>query len=1072
MLDLYTKPLRVYIILAALALWGILSASQLPISLFPKSSQVTVAADIPYGSFSSQQYFESYGRDLEGQLQGLKINSDSLTGKISVKTLKAEYRNHNAHYTIQFEWGADADQAIKEVNNKVQTVMSAADDGVRQGISVRSWRENQGFYALSFYSPMRSLDEIYSILNSLITPISAKITDAEGVGLYNPNKKEISIIVSPEKLAQYEITTLTVHRAVQEAVTSLNGGTLKMGDKEYQLNLPRSASTVEELQNIRLTSIDKSPIFLKDLAEIKLAQTEASRQKFKTNGVESIILFADPKEGGNIKNMADQITAELSKIEHQWPQDIQYKVLVNPSDFINNSVLGVLREVLIAALLAVIVLFIFIGSLKNVATAAIEIPLSLIMAFILMRLTGMNLNMISLGGLALSAGMNVDASVVVLENIFRHFELHKQNNILSLNKNLQSNKTSSYSLSYADKCQIVLTAVNEVKLPIIASTIASLVVFAPLVFTNGLTNSLLGDLAKAVIFSHGLSAIVALILVPTIRLHILKNSTFQEVHSPFEKYLKKIENGYSSALQKFLMSTNLQRLSFLAFVLTLPALIYFVVPRLNKEVIGRPDSDWLIVGVYSPLFNTSKQLEAELDILEQEIMAQEGDKIQYTFMQIQGERNGFVMIRLKDKKDIANMITRSEDRFKNTATKFYFVEQWNPSELEIPDPPQLRLEVSGGSPEKQLQIAQDIQNMIIENDLYDKTRVIPSAEAPKGLTVRDPVGVGSQQSVLSKNEISHSLRTATDGIYLSRLQQDNQDISVYLRFPKSLNASLETLKSIPIGFEGKVLPLGAIANINIESQAPTIYRENQNNMIVLTSTLNKSHKELAPIRLKQLRSDLNQLQSEWIKNPENAKTVLPSVIEAVPDKELIEALDQLKWAIAISIALIFLTMVIQLGDLIQAALVLVAIPLGLLGVILSLWLFRSSLSLNSGLGTILLNGIAVANSIILVDFIQKLYSSGHSPLLATVTAATARLRPILMTSLTTVLGMLPIAFGLGEGGKILQPLGIAVCGGLWISMSLTLFFVPALQFQYLNRRQKNQSQQKHQTPSILPQVDA
>ncbi len=187
-------------------------------------------------------------------------------------------------------------------------------------------------------------------------------------------------------------------------------------------------------------------------------------------------------------------------------------------------------------------------------------------------------------------------------------------------------------------------------------------------------------------------------------------------------------------------------------------------------------------------------------------------------------------------------------------------------------------------------------------------------------------------------------------------------------------------------------------------------------------------------------------------------------------KELQEALHQLEWAVAISIFLIFITMVVQLGDLIQSLLVLVAIPLGFIGVIVSLWVFKSSLSLNSGLGTILLNGIAVANSIILVDFIQKMFQSGQTALEATLNASTTRLKPILMTSLCTVLGMLPIAVGMGEGGKILQPLGIAVCGGLWVSMLLTIFFVPALQYQYLRSRE-NKANLRKSRPSFTAEVN-
>lgn len=1026
MSNLYSKPLRVYIILGALAIWGIVSGLQLPISLFPNSSQITISVNIPLGSLSSQQFFEAYGNDLESNLQGMKIES------IAVKELRAEYRNQNANYQITFEWGADPEKAQSDVRNLVNSRMASASEDIRRGIAVYSWSENRGFFAISFYSPMRSLDDLYQTLEPMITPLKSKIEDAGDFGLFNPSSKEVSITLIPEKLAQYEITTVQIQQAIENSVVGLTGGTLKLGEKDYLINLPKNTPTFEQLSQVRVSAAGRPAIFLKDIAKITMGVSKNNRQKFKTSGVESLILFASPKEGGNIKQMADQIMTQMEILKKQWPADVEFKILVNPAEFINSSVMSVVHEVFLAAFLAVIVLFLFLGSFKNVITAAIEIPLSLLMAFILMRLAGMNLNLISLGGLALSAGMNVDASVVVLENIVRHFE----------------DKVGK--LSYQEKLQTVIAAVNEVRLPIIASTLASLVVFFPLIFTQGLTHSLLGDLAKAVIFSHGLSAVVALVLVPTIRLQLLSMGQNLESKSPVEGIILKIENFYRKTLETFLNSKKWQRGVFGGVILLLPILFFLVIPRLNKEVIGKPDSDWLIIGVSSPSFSTMKQLESELDDLEASIDKNFGDEKLYTFTQIQGSHDGNIMVRMKNKDKILKMVEKAEELYKNTSTKFYWAESWNPSELSIPDPPQYRLEITGGDPIKRLEAAQDIQALLLENGVFDKVRVTPTADKEKEIRVQQFVESGAASEVLSKYELSHYLRVATDGVYAEKIFLKQQEMPIYLRLSNDEVSSVDQLKAFPIGFEGRLIPLGALANITLEDRAPRIYREDQKSLIVLTGRLNKAQLAQAKERVKQAHEVLVKYKAgRSVKNPD-----LPTLVEVQPDKELQASLDQLKWAVAISIALVFLTMVIQLGDFVHSLLVLVAIPLGFIGVLVSLFVFSSTLSLNSGLGTILLNGIAVANSIILVDFIRKLHEEGKDAKTATVEASLARLRPILMTSMTTVLGMLPIALGLGEGGKILQPLGIAVCGGLWVSMLLTLYIVPALQYLYLHSKEK------------------
>lgn len=1049
MSDLYQKPLRVYLILAALGIWGIWSGMGLSTSLFPMSSQTTVGVNVGYGSYAPQQFFDSVGMELEAQLSSVKSDG------VSVERLVADYQDKNVYYRLHFGWGADPEKTLRAVENIVKPYVSRFEEGIRNSVGVYSWRENQGFVAVSFYSPLRSLDEVYKILDPLLKPMGAKVQDAEGLSLYNPSGKEIKIQLNPERMAQFEITSSQVEAAINETIFSLNGGALKVGDQDYQITLPKKIMSAEQLGNVRVSPISQKVVLLNDISTISIGPSASSTQRFKTSGLESLILFANPKEGGNVKRMSDEMIASLEALETQWPKDIQYKVLVNPADFINKSINGVLKEVGLAAFLAVLVLFVFIGSFKNVVTAAIEIPLSLMMAFILMKFSGMNLNLISLGGLALSAGMNVDASVVVLENIFRHFE------------------GKDKRLSYEEKVKILVQAVNEVKMPILASTIASLVVFLPLIFTKGLTNSLLGDLAKAVIFSHGLSAFVALLLVPTIRLHLMAKGDVEIAHSPFDGVLRKIDSFYERTLLGLLRSTRAQWIGTLSVILLLPFLAFVVVPQLKKEIIGSPESDWLIVGVNSPMITTSGEMESELEELEQQLFAKFPDDIQYTFTQVHGAGSGNVMLRLQSRDKVDSMLAKVEEDFKNTATKNYYAVKWNPSELRIPNPPELRVELMGSTPERRKEVSQDLEEILRDPSVYDYVSVRPNNSNQKGLSVASTLNYSNQPEVISRGELAHYLRTATDGSFVANISDPNfGTLPVILRMPDERSQSIENLSALPLGFEGKLIPLGALAKFSIETKKPSVYRENQVPMTVITADLKnnstesekKASKEKALQAVEEYRKRLEIKVTTSASNQAGAASGKlettkenPVIVVADAQKELTEALDQLKFAVLISVILIFLVMVIQLGDVVHSILVLVAIPLGLIGVVSSLYLFGSSLSLNSGLGTILLNGIAVANSIILVDFIRRNFEEGKSPLEATVFASVARLRPILMTSLTTVLGMTPIALGLGEGGKTLQPLGIAVAGGLWVSTLLTLYFVPCLQFHYLRWKTKRRS---------------
>ncbi len=446
-----------------------------------------------------------------------------------------------------------------------------------------------------------------------------------------------------------------------------------------------------------------------------------------------------------------------------------------------------------------------------------------------------------------------------------------------------------------------------------------------------------------------------------------------------------------------------------------------------------------------------------MEALEADILKNFGEDVLYTFSQIHGNTNGNVMVRLKDRSKTESLIAKGEELYKNSPTKFYWVVSWSPSELRIPESVDYRLEVTGGSARRRQQVAHDLNYTLSDPDYYDKTSTSPATAPQKGLQVLPLPNLTAQPEVLSRYDLSHFLRVATDGVYVDRIYERNASLPIYLRMPKDRAASVEGISSLPIGFDGRLVPLGALARVTIQEKEPSIYRENQQSLNLIEGKLKKKNQKLASPRLAKARAWVAEYRTKLAAAPEAERVDNPLVIEGLGDKVLQDALTQLKWAVLISIALIFLTMVLQLGDIVHSLLVLVAIPLGIIGVVASLAIFGSTLSLNSGLGTILLNGIAVANSIILVDFIRKQHEAGLNALDAVVTASRARLRPILMTSLCTVLGMFPIALGHGEGGKTLQPLGIAVCGGLWLSMTLTIFLVPSLQYQYLRRKSARRS---------------
>jgi multidrug efflux pump subunit AcrB len=428
------------------------------------------------------------------------------------------------------------------------------------------------------------------------------------------------------------------------------------------------------------------------------------------------------------------------------------------------------------------------------------------------------------------------------------------------------------------------------------------------------------------------------------------------------------------------------------------------------------------------------------------------DKFSYTFLQIQNPNNSHILARLIDKSNTEKMMTNLQEYFKNTPFVRYHIMPWNPSELPIPDPPQFQLSVLGGTPNQRVQVAEQLGNLLQDNKLFPRVWQKPNPVTSDTILLQPYSDQWSNLSLRGANltmaDLADLSRVATDGRQVGRWTMDNKTYNIIMRYPTNIIKTPEDLASMPLGVLDKIIPLKALADIKLIREEPTRFRVNQQEVAELYGKLDKADERKGPTIAAQAASLVN----DWLtKNPELIQGTSVQIDDA--QHELNDALRQLVFAIGLSIVLVFLTMVLQLGDIVSSLLVMVAIPLGFIGVMISLFIFQSTLSLNSALGVILLNGIAVANSIILVDFLNRLVKEGRPVREAALEAARSRLRPILMTSLTTAIGMLPIAMGLGDGGKILQPLGIAISGGLWFSMSLTLVIVPALQVSYLNWKQ-------------------
>lgn len=1018
-----SNPKRLFVCVAILVAFGIYSGFKLPVSLFPATSKPVIRMWVPFGTYSAATFRDQFGDTIEKRIQ--KISNS----EIKVDDVKAFYEDRGAYFEIDFAWGTSFDQGKKEVDQVAASISSSLPKEIADNVWVWQRNRNAGFFAASLYSDEMSLIELYDLVEPILGPELAKVKEADRINVWNPERFAINIHILPDKIAQYGIYPNLIKREIRNALASYAGSSVDLGANAQKFEIKAEVSEIKDIELLTL-NIGKQTIYLKDIAEIDYGRDMQRDRSFKTNGLSSLILFANPKSGANVKKMSEEVLNILERKKDQLPKSLKFKIIVDPSEIIQNSVSNLLKDIFIAAFMAVLVLYLFIGGIKNVATAAIEIPLSMILSFILMNYFEMNINLITLGGLALAAGMNVDASVVIMENIFKHRQLLA--------------KQGKACDSFLERLNLVYMAVKEVALPVILSITTTLIVFIPMAFTSNLTNAILGDLARAVIFSHAISGLVALVIVPSVRVLILKNydeNTSAVMDKPFthfqafyEKLLIKVLNfKYSKVL-----------------MITLPLVLVTILtstllPELPKEVIGKPSSDWVYTHVTATDTKSGRHMENVMQEVETKALKLLAGMVDYTWFERYNATNGQIMYKLLDRKDMDDAIKILRDNFKNTGSRFYGTDSWNPAELPLPREHHFKANIKG-SEEAIFKAASLLRSELYEKQFYDRVRTEPSIEnnysyvfTPYSERWKQLKKAGVPLHLSDIAEISKLTHNPTE---LGSLSFKNRSTEIKLTMRDKRYAAPEDLEAYPIKIGKKIIPLSSLGQFESVKKPKELMVKNRKPEIQLTAKIDNEEKK------KNWETYYLEAKASLAQKIAKIQEKTKATVEVVyPQEELQSSLTQLKTSLAISIALIFFVLWMQFQSVKQVVVIMMTVPLGISGVIIALWATGSYLSLNSALGIILLNGITVNNSILLTEVTNTLRSKGLRNTDLIISATKKRLRPIFITSLTTILGMLPVALGLGDGGKILQPLGIAVSCGLFIATISTIFVVPTLLYR-------------------------
>jgi HAE1 family hydrophobic/amphiphilic exporter-1 len=1053
---IFNKKVGFLLLVAVLSLAGVLLVTELPIQLYPQTQRPRVRARIYHAGISAVDFADEYADDIESRLL-------AVTG---VDVLEVEYENDQSSFTLTFDWKSDAEKAKSDVEAAMVTVSTFLPTDLRDRYDVRFFSgENAGYLMMGASSPTVSPEELYRMLDVAVLPRLNRVEDAELVELFSVEELTADVTLRQMDMLAYGLTIQDVEAAMLAGYRPESVGRLAEGDDSYSVRFRTSVDSIYDLGRLSVAQMGNLTVRLQDVADITIRYAVPGRA-FVMDGARGIRITASPIDGGNVRKMSQDVQAALvqARVEGLLPEDTVFHLYLDPAEYIDRSISNVARSALLGAALAMLIVLLTLGELRNTLLIGISLPLTLIVSFVLMYFFGVSLNLISLGGIALAVGMVIDSSIVVMENIHR------------LRRADRGPKTDLRLR------ELVIGAVRQVRAPVIASTLTTVLVFLPLSFTAPLTNAILGDQAKTVVFALLISMVVALTVLPLVAYLLYRgrrsgsaaaavvgaggaaggagdegtprgaagggglagggSSTGGE--APRLRGLARLSDavmGFFRELYKSMLRGLIRRRwATVLFMLVSFGLLAFailrVLPEIPKEIISAPSSDRIVIFFRNTTLTEPEDVIRDLiPVMDRQIQEAVGPYVESTYADVFGRFNRY-FVNLKSTEDADRVLAELQKLFVSDNTSYYNAMMWDPAQLPLPRTMDLQISVFGDDPAEAIKLLERVRDLVNETELYSFVFTDPNTSFSDELTMTARSEVIDGFPGMNESGLLTLVRKILGGTNQIEFDEGQTKVAVSAVYPEAAIEGRHNLENFLIPYRQSAVPLKHFFDFREVSGVSGIASEDGERIFRL-------YARMAPGTPAARRAEYESRVREVL----GQKLTLPagySISIDNPQVELDDAIRSLFVALAASVVLIYLLLAFQFNSLTVPLVILVTVPLGFIGVAFSLYLFGSTLSLNSMLGTILLAGIVVNNAIILIDFYLKMRHEHSERIEALVEVAGLRFTPIVITTLTTIFGMLPIAIGLGEGSNIVQPLGIAVSGGLLISTLFTLFMVPAI----------------------------
>lgn len=1002
------RPLTIAVLVTVVLILGGVSLSRLNIDLYPEMNLPVAAVITEYPGAGPQEVENLVTRPLEailGTVSDLdEIQSISSTGSSVV--------------IVFFNWGTDMNFAALQMREKVDMIKPMLPDDV----------STPGVYKMDpNMLPILQLavsgndpTKVTQVTEDIIQPRLERVSGVAAVRVEGSTQREIQVLVDPARLHGYGLSLNQVVQMLQMENMSVSGGHVEEGSKDLLVRATGEFKDLAEIRNLVLSSPAGARVHLSDVAEVRDGVKDATHMS-RVNGEPGLTIMIYKQSTANTVQVARDVKQALEELKAGVPADFQIGTMLDQSMFIEQSISGVTHKIFYGGALAMLVMLVFLRNVRSTLIISTAIPISIIFTFVLLYFNDMTLNLLSMGGLALGIGLIVDDAIVVLENIYRH-------------------RQQGYSLVDAAR-----VATDEVGNAVIASTLTTIAVFMPIVFVEGLASQLFKPMALTVSFSVAASLMVALTLVPLLASRYLKLTEPKEgtlsgrLFGASERWFDRFYDRYRRILAWSLGHRKT--------VIIGVTLMFFgslaLFPLVGAEFMPAMDEGYVKVQVDLP--NGTALEETNRYIRDIENLGEKIPEVKNIFSSIGftgsesmgGEMSsdrGQVYFELVSKGERARSSEQVAEEVRDLVRSIpgadIQVSATGPASEGQGMGAPVQVNIKGDDLDTLARLADDVVKQI---ETVPGTRQVSSSLA-EGLP-EIQVEIDRERASmygLGGAEISSTLRTAIQGNVATRYRTGEDEIDVRVQLANAGSIRLADLKNLTVMSQtGTAVPLGMVANI-IEKEGPSsVTRKGQSRFVSVTANL--SGRDLNSV-MKDIRTRLDKMP-------------LPpgyAFEYGGQNQEMMKAFGNLTLALLLAIVLVYLVMVAQFESLLYPFIIMFSIPVTVIGVILSLLVTGRTFSVPAFIGVILLGGIVVKNAIVLIDYVNILRGRGLTRDEAILKAGPTRLRPILMTALTAILAMTPLALGLGEGAEGQAPLATVVVGGLLFSTLITLIFVPVV----------------------------